>query len=77
MRQRLKSLRSSLWSCLSWRLGVEGERMHGACKFRGERRINHAVALDAALPFEGVRHNINPEMRLAAGMVAGVAFMQM
>jgi hypothetical protein len=35
------------------------------------------MALDPALPFEGWRHNINPEMRLAAGPVAGMTLMQM
>ena len=51
--------------------------MNGACKFRGERRINHAMTVDPALPFEGFRHNINAEMRLAAAAVARMAFMQM
>ena len=51
--------------------------MHGALKFRRQRRIYHAVALDPALPFEGRRHNIHPEMRLAARPVAGMALMQM
>jgi hypothetical protein len=53
------------------------QRVNGACEFRGERRVNHAVALDPALPFEGIRYNIDPEMRLAAGPVAGMAFMKM
>ena len=59
------------------RLGVESERMNRTRQLRGERRINHAMALDAALPFEGVRHNIHPEVRLAAGPVACVPLMQM
>ncbi len=46
-------------------------------QFLRENRIYHAVALDPALPFEGRRHNINPEMRLAARPVAGMALMQM
>jgi hypothetical protein len=49
----------------------------GAREFRSQRRVNHAVALDPALPFEGWRHNIDPEMRPAARPVAGVALMQM
>jgi hypothetical protein len=64
-------------SSLSRRLGVQGERVHRACQFRGECGINHAMAFDPALPFEGFRHNINPEVRLAAGSVAGVPLMQM
>ena len=42
-----------------------------------QNRINHAMAFDPALPFEGLRHDIDPEMRLAARPVAGMAFMQM
>ena len=56
---------------------LDRQRVHGAGEFRRQRRINHAVALDPALPFEGGRHNINPEMRLAARPVAGMALMQM
>ena len=51
--------------------------MHGAGKFRRQRRIYHAMALDPALPLEGGRHNIHPEVRLAARPVAGMALMQM
>src|SRR5215510_4109329 len=58
-------------------LRVDGERVHRACQFRRQRRVNHTVALDPALPLEGGRHNINPEMRLAARLVAGMALMQM
>ena len=59
------------------RLRLDRQRVHGAGEFRRQRRINHAVALDPALPFEGRRHNIDPEVRLAARPVAGVALMQM
>ena len=51
--------------------------MHGAGEFRGQHRVNHAVAIDPALACEGWRHNIDPEMRLAARPVAGMALMQM
>ena len=51
--------------------------MNRALEFRVQRRVHHAVALDPALPFEGRRHNIHPEMRLAAWPVAGMALMQM
>src|SRR5437763_1320235 len=33
------------------------------------------MTLDPALPPEGLRHDINPEMRLSTGAVPGVAFM--
>ena len=56
---------------------MDGERMNGTCELARERRIYHAVALDPALPLEGLRHNIHTEVRLAARPVAGVAFMQM
>ena len=46
-----------------------------ALQFRGERRVDHPVALDAALPLESLRHNINPEMRLPARPVACMALM--
>src|SRR5262245_46127476 len=59
------------------RLGVNRQRVHGTREFARERRIYHAVALDPALPLEGLRHNIHPEMRLAARPVAGMALMQM
>ena len=59
------------------RLRMKRQRVHGTCEFRRQRRINHAVAFDPALPFERPRHNINPEMRPAARPVAGMALMQM
>ena len=51
------------------------ERVNAALQFRGERRIDHPVALDPALPLEGLGHNINPEMRLPARPVARMALM--
>jgi len=59
------------------RLRVDRERMHGTGEFARKRRIYHAMALDPALPLEGLRHNIHPEVRLAARPVAGMALMQM
>jgi hypothetical protein len=58
-------------------LRVDGERMHAIREFLGQCRINHAMALDPALPFERLRHNINAEMRLAARLMPGMALMQM
>jgi hypothetical protein len=62
---------------LSGRLGVDRKRVHGSGKFVRKRRIDHAMSLDPALPFEGLRHNMNSEMRLATRPVAGMALMQM
>ena len=59
------------------RLCVKRERMHGTREFARQCRIYHAMALDPALPLEGLRHNIHSEMRLAARPVAGMALMQM
>ena len=61
----------------SRRLRLDGERVDGSRKFRRKRRIYHAMAFDPALPFEGRRYDIDPEMRLAARPVAGMALMQM
>jgi hypothetical protein len=58
-------------------MGLKRQRMDGACEFRRQRRVNHAVTLYPALPFERLRYNIDPEMRLAARPVAGMALMQM
>jgi hypothetical protein len=56
---------------------VNGERMQGTGEFARQRGIYQAVALDPALPLEGLRHNIHSEVRLAARLVAGMALMQM
>ena len=48
--------------------------MDAATQLVGERRIDHAVAFEAALPAEGVSHDIYAEVRLAAGPMPGVAF---
>jgi hypothetical protein len=52
---------------------VNGEGMHAALELRRKGFVHHAMALDPALPLEGVRHNINPVMSLAAFPVAGVS----
>src|SRR5215472_9590814 len=62
---------------LARRFRVDGERMHGTCELARECRIYHAVTLDPALPFEGLRHDIHTEVCLAPRSVAGMALMQM
>jgi len=64
-------------ACFSRRLRLDRQRVHAARQFRGQRRINHAMTLDPALSFEGGRHDIQPEMCLAARLVASMAFMKM
>jgi hypothetical protein len=56
---------------------VNRERVHGTGELARQRCIYHAVTLDAALPFEGLRHNIHAEVRLAARPVARVPLMKM
>ena len=56
---------------------MNGKGMHTTLELRRERFVHHAVALDPALPFEGPRHDINPEVRLAAGPVAGMTLVLM
>src|ERR1700674_497629 len=54
--------------------GVDAERVHAALELGGGRRVDHAVALEPALPPERLRHDIQAEMALAARPVAGMAF---
>jgi len=50
--------------------------MNAAGEVVRQQRIYHPVTFDPALSFEGHGHNMNPEMRLSAGAVAGMTFMQ-
>jgi len=59
------------------RCRVDSERMHAAGKLGGERRVDHAMALQPALPAKRFRHDIESEMGLAAGPVPGMAFVAM
>jgi hypothetical protein len=52
---------------------VNGKRMHATLELRRERFVHHAVALDPALPSEGFRHNMKPEMALAAFPMTGMS----
>jgi hypothetical protein len=52
---------------------MDGERVHAALELHDERRVDHAVALEPALPPERLRHNIHPEMALPARPVARMA----
>ena len=45
---------------------VNRERVDAAREFSDERFVNHAMALEPALPAERLRHNIYPEMSLPA-----------
>jgi len=54
---------------------MDRQRVDTAGQFAGQRSIDHAVALDPGLSAEDIRHNINPEMRLAAGTMPGMSLM--
>ena len=56
---------------------MDRKRMDAAGELGGQRRIDHAVTLDPALSFERFRHDMDPEMGLAAGTVAGMTFVAM
>ncbi len=56
---------------------MQRQRVNAAGQFVGERRVDHAMTLDAALAGEGPRHDMNAEMRLTAGPVAGMTLVAM
>jgi hypothetical protein len=56
---------------------LDGKGVNAIRQILRQHRIYHAMAFDPALSFERIRYDIDPEMRFAAGPVAGVAFMQM
>jgi len=47
--------------------------MHAAGELIRKRRVDHAVALDPGFPLECLRHDVDPEMGLAAWPASGVA----
>src|SRR5262245_7357104 len=59
---------SSCWSRAAFarRRGMDGERVHAALKLGDKRFVDHAVALEPALPAERLCHYIHPEMSLPA-----------
>lgn len=53
------------------------ERMDAALELVSQRRVDHAVPFEPALPRKGRRYNIESEMCLAPRPMAGVPLMQM
>ncbi len=49
--------------------------MHATGEFHRQGRIYHAMAVDPALPPEGLRHDIYSEMSFPAGPVPRMTFM--
>ncbi len=59
------------------REGVNRQRMHAAGEFPGERLIDQAMAVDPALAFERLGHDMNPVMAFSTGTMARVPRMLM
>lgn len=53
------------------------QRVDAARQFLRQQHIDHAVAIDPALPFEGPRYDINSEMRSATRPMARVSLVKM
>jgi hypothetical protein len=51
---------------------MDGERMHAALELGDKGFVDHAVALEPALPAERLSHDIYPEMRFPALAMPGV-----
>ncbi len=54
------------------RRGVDRERVDAAFELTDKCFVDHAVALEPALPAERLRHNIHPEMSLPAPAMSGM-----
>src|SRR5262249_20313914 len=54
------------------RRGVDGERVDAAFELPDKHFVDHAVALEPALPAERLRHNIHPEMSFPAVPMPGM-----
>jgi hypothetical protein len=54
------------------RPGVDRERVDAAFELTDKCFVDHAVALEPALPAERLRHNIHPEMSLPALAMSGM-----
>ena len=65
----------ALYPAFARRRRMDGERVDAFGELARQRLVDHAMALDPALPFEGLSHDINPEMGLAARPVPGMALM--
>ena len=52
---------------------MDRERVDGALELGGKQFIHQSVTIDPALPSERFRHDIEPEVSLAAGAIAGMS----
>ena len=55
------------------RCGVDRERVDAAFELTDKCFVDHAVALEPALPVERLRHNMHPEMSLPALPMPGMS----
>ena len=69
--------KDALRPVLARRQGADRECVHAALKLTHERVIDHTMALDPALFFEGIGHDIHSEVALPAGSMAGMSLVQM
>ena len=54
---------------------VDGKRVDATLELIGQQIVDEAMAGDPALPFEGIGHNIDSEMRFFTPLMSGVASM--
>lgn len=59
------------------RMDFQRQRVDAAGEFLRQRLMDHAMTFDPALPIEGRRHDIDSEMRFAAGAMPGVPGVKM
>ena len=56
------------------RARMDGQRVHAGGELIRKNRVDHAMAFDPGLTFERLRHDIEPEVSLPAGLMPGMAF---
>jgi hypothetical protein len=61
-----------LGRALAGRRGMDGESVDAALELAAKRLVDHAVALEPALPAEHLGHDIDPEMSFSTRPVSGV-----
>ena len=83
-RDREEELAGVLYGELARRIRIfrrrqrrQGERVDAGLQFVGQNLVDAALAGDARLALEGGRYDLDAEVRLAAGAVAGMAFVQL
>lgn len=70
--RRTRHLAQVLVALLPGRDCVNCEGVHATLELARERLVDQAVTFEPRLALEDLRHNINAEMRLSAGSMAGM-----